>query len=176
MRALTLVALPTGAFGLRVFRRRQDRHALRRSRARREGVATTLIDALEKARRARASADRIETDASDSARDFFARRGYVAAQRNTDHARRRMARQHHDEKRWPDKVCRQKPDALMARERLSLFDTTLRDGAQTTGVDFSSTTRDRSRGCSTIWAWITSGRLSWRQSAGHRILLETGRR
>ena len=28
----------------------------------------------------------------------------------------------------------------MARERLYLFDTTLRDGAQTNGVDFSSPT------------------------------------
>src|SRR5277367_6197070 len=43
-----------------------------------------------------------------------------------------MARQHHDaEAAWK---CR---GAEMTRERLYLFDTTLRDGAQTNGVDFT---------------------------------------
>src|SRR5271154_1900451 len=44
-----------------------------------------------------------------------------------------MARQHHDAK-----VTRRKSrGAKMTRERLYLFDTTLRDGAQTNGVDFT---------------------------------------
>jgi putative acetyltransferase len=41
-----------------------------------------LLDALEKLMAARGTA-RLTTDASDSARDFFARRGYVAQRRNT---------------------------------------------------------------------------------------------
>ena len=44
----------------------------------------------------------------------------------------------------------------MARERLYLFDTTLRDGAQTNGVDFTLPTSSRSRACSTISASIMS--------------------
>ncbi|MDE2364434.1 MAG: GNAT family N-acetyltransferase [Hyphomicrobiales bacterium] len=46
------------------------------------GVATALVDALEKLGRAR-GAKEIETDASDVARDFFAKRGYAPMQRNT---------------------------------------------------------------------------------------------
>jgi putative acetyltransferase len=48
----------------------------------RAGVATALVDALEKLSTAR-GAQKIETDASDVARDFFEARGYVAMQRNT---------------------------------------------------------------------------------------------
>jgi putative acetyltransferase len=48
----------------------------------RAGVATALIDALEKLSAAR-GAKQIETEASDSARDFFSQRGYIAWQRNT---------------------------------------------------------------------------------------------
>ena len=48
----------------------------------RTGVATALIDALEKLAAARGAKD-ITTDASDVAREFFERRGYVAMQRNT---------------------------------------------------------------------------------------------
>jgi putative acetyltransferase len=47
-----------------------------------QGVGTMLLDALEKLMAARGTA-RLTTDASDSARDFFARRGYVAQRRNT---------------------------------------------------------------------------------------------
>ena len=53
--------------------------------------------------------------------------------------RRPMARQHHHDQnarrrvRAPDPALR----APMAKERLYLFDTTMRDGALTTGVDFS---------------------------------------
>lgn len=48
----------------------------------RQGVATMLVDALEKLAGGR-GATRLTTDASDTARDFFAGRGYVAQRRNT---------------------------------------------------------------------------------------------
>src|SRR5436190_18512486 len=44
-----------------------------------------------------------------------------------------MARQHHD----AEAACAFCGSFLMSRERLYLFDTTLRDGAQTNGVDFT---------------------------------------
>jgi putative acetyltransferase len=47
-----------------------------------QGVAATLCDALEKLAGSR-GAKNLTVDASDSALDFFARRGYVAKQRNT---------------------------------------------------------------------------------------------
>lgn len=48
----------------------------------RRGVATTLADAIEKLAGAR-GATKISADASDTARDFFAARGYVGQSRNT---------------------------------------------------------------------------------------------
>src|SRR5215207_2084010 len=46
-----------------------------------------------------------------------------------------MARQHHDAE---DAGCQCRAGSSdMSRERLYLFDTTLRDGAQTNGVDFT---------------------------------------
>ena len=48
----------------------------------RAGVATTLVDAIERLAVARGTRE-IETDASDVAREFFEKRGYVATQRNT---------------------------------------------------------------------------------------------
>jgi putative acetyltransferase len=47
-----------------------------------QGVATMLCDALEKMAAARGTA-RMFVEASDSARDFFQRRGYVAQRRST---------------------------------------------------------------------------------------------
>ena len=47
-----------------------------------QGVGAMLIDALEKLASSRGEA-RIVVDASDSARGFFEKRGYVAQQRNT---------------------------------------------------------------------------------------------
>jgi putative acetyltransferase len=47
-----------------------------------QGVAAMLVDALEKLAGARGAA-RLTVDASDSARSFFEKRGYVAQQRNT---------------------------------------------------------------------------------------------
>ena len=48
----------------------------------RRGVATALVDALEILAASRGTT-LMTTDASDTARDFFARRGYVAMRRNT---------------------------------------------------------------------------------------------
>ena len=48
----------------------------------RQGVATALVDAVEKLALARGVKE-IQTDASDVAHDFFKGRGYVATQRNT---------------------------------------------------------------------------------------------
>jgi putative acetyltransferase len=47
-----------------------------------QGVATMLVDALEKLAGAR-GAVRLRVDASDSALEFFQKRGYVAQQRNS---------------------------------------------------------------------------------------------
>lgn len=47
-----------------------------------QGVGTMLIDALEKLAGAR-GATKLNVDASDNAEPFFAKRGYVATQRNT---------------------------------------------------------------------------------------------
>ena len=52
-------------------------------------------------------------------------------------------------------ACHEGTDA-MSRERVSLFDTTLRDGAQTTGVDFSLDDKKQIAACSTRSASITS--------------------
>jgi putative acetyltransferase len=46
------------------------------------GVGTMLVDALEKLAAAR-GAKRLTTEASDTAQDFFKRRGFTATQRNT---------------------------------------------------------------------------------------------
>jgi putative acetyltransferase len=47
-----------------------------------QGVGTMLVDALEKLAASR-GAGRLTADVSDSAQDFFKRRGFVATQRNT---------------------------------------------------------------------------------------------
>jgi len=47
-----------------------------------QGVGTMLIDALEKIAAGRGT-PRLTVDASDTARDFFEQRGYVASRRNT---------------------------------------------------------------------------------------------
>ena len=59
-----------------------------------QGVGSLLVDALEKLAGCRGVA-KLSVDASDTARGFFEKRGYVAQQRNTVTRRRRMARQHH---------------------------------------------------------------------------------
>ncbi len=50
--------------------------------ASRYGAATMLVDALEKLAASRGS-DALKVDASDTAREFFEKRGYVAQQRNS---------------------------------------------------------------------------------------------
>ena len=50
--------------------------------ASRYGAATMLVDALEKLAASRGT-DTLKVDASDTARDFFEKRGYVAQQRNS---------------------------------------------------------------------------------------------
>ena len=99
-----------------------------------QGVGAMLCDALEKLAGAR-GAKSLTVDASDTALEFFQKRGYVAKQRNTVIRQRRMARQHHDAE--DAGRCGSAGSSDMSRERLYLFDTTLRDGAQTNGVDFT---------------------------------------
>jgi putative acetyltransferase len=48
----------------------------------RQGIATLLLDALEKLAAAR-GAKRLTVDASDTARDFFDKRGYKPQRRNS---------------------------------------------------------------------------------------------
>ena len=60
-----------------------------------QGAGAMLCDALEKLAAARGGKE-LDVDASDTARGFFEKRGFVAKTRNTDHARRRMACQYHD--------------------------------------------------------------------------------
>jgi putative acetyltransferase len=47
-----------------------------------QGVASALLDALEKLAGAR-GAEKLTVDASDNAQEFFRKRGYVAQQRNS---------------------------------------------------------------------------------------------
>ncbi len=93
-----------------------------------------LCDALEKLAGGR-GAKSLTVDASDNAAEFFLKRGYAAQQRNTVTVNGEWLANTTMQKtlaRW-----RQPGVADMSRERLYLFDTTLRDGAQTNGVDFT---------------------------------------
>ena len=62
-----------------------------------QGAGTMLVDALEKLGAAR-GAKRLTADVSDTAQDFFKKRGFTATAAQHRAARRRMARQHHDGK------------------------------------------------------------------------------
>ena len=62
-----------------------------------QGAGTMLVDALEKLAAAR-GASAPHRRRSDSAQDFFRKRGFVADAAQHRPARRRMARQHHDGK------------------------------------------------------------------------------
>ena len=99
-----------------------------------QGVASMLCDALEKLAGGR-GAKSLTVDASDNAQEFFlkARLRRQAAQHRD--RQRRMACQHHDAEDAGRGSVAGSSD--MSRERLYLFDTTLRDGAQTNGVDFT---------------------------------------
>jgi hypothetical protein len=99
-----------------------------------QGVASMLCDALEKLAGAR-GAKSLTVDASDNAQEFFAKRGYVAKQRNTVTVNGEWLANTTMQKTLADDAPAGRSD--MSRERLYLFDTTLRDGAQTNGVDFT---------------------------------------
>ena len=79
-------------------------------------------------------AQRLIADVSDTALPFFQKRGFQPQRRNTVPLGDEWLANTTMEKR-----SRRRGDGsvVMSRERLYLFDTTLRDGAQTTGVDFS---------------------------------------
>ncbi len=107
----------------------------------RRGVATALLDALVRLAAAR-GAKTLTSEVSDTARPLFERQGFQAATPQPRPARRRMAGEHHHDQA-PRAARRARTnrcaieETTMTRERLYLFDTTLRDGALTTGVDFS---------------------------------------
>jgi hypothetical protein len=99
-----------------------------------QGVASMLCEALEKLAGGR-GAKSLTVDASDNAQDFFKKRGYVAKQRNTvTPSTANGSPTPRCRRRWPTGAAGR---FHMSRERLYLFDTTLRDGAQTNGVDFT---------------------------------------
>ena len=75
----------------------------------------------------------LTVDASDKAERFFAKRGYVARQRNTVTVNDEWLANTTMKKTLAERAR----SSAMSRERLYLFDTTLRDGAQTNGVDFT---------------------------------------
>ena len=127
-----------------------------------------LYDAVEKMRAAR-GVPHLSVDASDTAREFFARRGFSSEQRNTVSVGNEWLSNTTMKKQLKGTAHEQAPNnvslqfrlhhvviaaiavrgrrgdgaqllhlvSAMSRERLYLFDTTLRDGAQTNGVDFT---------------------------------------
>jgi len=99
-----------------------------------QGVASMLCDALEKLAGGR-GAKSLTVDASDNAQEFFVKRGYVARQRNTVTVNGEWLANTTMQKSLASDAS--KGGDTMSRERLYLFDTTLRDGAQTNGVDFT---------------------------------------
>ena len=117
---------------------------LRASRGVGRGVGAALYDAVEKLAAAR-GAPHLSVEASDTAREFFAHRGFHAQQRNSVSVGNEWLEQHDDEKEAPAG----KRGRVMSKERLYLFDTTLRDGAQTNGVDFTLPDKSPSSPCST---------------------------
>ncbi len=100
-----------------------------------QGVASMLVDALEKLAGARGAKSPDGRRQRHRASRCSGSAAISPKQRNTVIAQWRMARQHHD----AEDAGRQRRagSADMSRERLYLFDTTLRDGAQTNGVDFT---------------------------------------
>ena len=87
------------------------RHALRAPGRGRAGRRRMLCDALEKLAAARGSKE-LTVEASDTARGFFERRGFVARPA-TPLRLRRMARQHHD-----DQAARRPKGGVMKRDDL----------------------------------------------------------
>ena len=136
----------------------------------RQGVGATLLDALEKLARAR-GADKLTGEVSDTAKPLFDRQGFVSEQRNVvqidDEWLGNTTHEQNPRRRSPP------TKASMTRERLYLFDTTLRDGAQTTGVDFSlDDKRHIAAMLDDLGDRLCRGRLSRRQPARHQVLRE----
>ena len=117
-----------------------------------QGVASMLCDALEKLAGGR-GAKNLTVDASDNARNFSP---------SAATSPRSATPSPSTANGWPTPRCRRRlATALhgsfhMSRERLYLFDTTLRDGAQTNGVDFTLHDKQLIAGCSTNSASIMS--------------------
>ena len=110
------------------------------ARIRRPGRGTALDRRADQARRARAARSASRAEASEVAKPLFERLGFTAQKRNLVRvddewlANTTMTKSLGAEPAPPDPALNENP---MSRERLYLFDTTLRDGALTTGVDFS---------------------------------------
>jgi len=98
-----------------------------------QGVASMLCEALENSPAAAAPRVSPSTPAT-TRRNFREARLRRQAAQHRDR-QRRMARQYTMQKALADWHVVRSSD--MTRERLYLFDTTLRDGAQTNGVDFT---------------------------------------
>ena len=129
---LTLIATLGERAGRLCLAERQGphRHALCASERGRAGRGLGAVRRAGEARGGR-GAKSLTVDASDNAEPFFKKRGYVAKQRNSVTVNGE----------WLANTTMQKTlrerGTGMSRERLYLFDTTLRDGAQTNGVDFT---------------------------------------
>ena len=107
------------------------------SRGRALGAA--LLDALARLAAAR-GAKSLTSDVSDTAKPLFERLGYAAQRRNLVTLGDEWLANTTMTKSLAQPAPARQPvteERNMARERLYLFDTTLRDGALTTGVDFS---------------------------------------
>ncbi len=104
-----------------------------------QGAGATLIDALTRLAAAR-GAKRVTAEASEGAKPLFENLGFAAQKRNLVRVGDEWLANTTMTKSLGGGGCRAAAaltGARMARERLYLFDTTLRDGALTTGVDFS---------------------------------------
>ena len=139
------------------------------------GVGTALLDALTKlARGRRAAPSGSPVEVSDTAKPLFDRQGFIQPPETQPHPEgRRMARQHHDDVKSLDKPSGPsniEATLMSPRERLYLFDTTLRDGALTTGVDFSLDDKRHIAAARRSRRRLCRGRLSRRQSARHEVL------
>ena len=138
-----------------------------------QGVASMLCEALEKLAGGR-GAESLTVDASDNASEFFQSAAMSPRSRNTVTVNGEWLANTTMQKTLGAGASAGRPD--MSRERLYLFDTTLRDGAQTNGVDF--TLRDKqliAQHAGRSRHRLCRGRLSRRQSDRHRVLRREAR-
>ena len=105
-----------------------------------QGAGRALIEALTRLAGAR-GAKRLTVEASEVARPLVRAAGLRRPEAQSGARRRPVARQHHVDENARRSAAGAAPTltspAMSPRERLYLFDTSLRDGALTTGVDFS---------------------------------------